>query len=220
MTPYPFTLHELEQRSDEWRSIRVGRLTASRAHDMLATIKTGESAARRKLRTQLVIERLTGKSAEREYQSNAMRYGIEQEEAARLAYEILTGRLLESVGFCSHHELLAGCSLDGYCDDFTGIIEVKCPESHTHYEYLKTGKVPRDYLAQITHALWITGAEWCDWLSYDDAWPEQYRAKLVRVLRADVNIVSYETAARAFLEEVDREVAALKGWSVLQEAGA
>jgi hypothetical protein len=31
--------------------------------------------------------------------------------------------------------------------------------------------VPSDYLGQITHNLWITGAQWCDFVSFDDRFP-------------------------------------------------
>jgi hypothetical protein len=54
-----FTVVMAEQRSPEWFAARLGRLTGSRAADMLATIKSGEAAARRDLRVQLVVERLT-----------------------------------------------------------------------------------------------------------------------------------------------------------------
>lgn len=202
-----FTVLDCEQRSPTWVAARLGRLCASRANDMLATVKSGESRARAKLRTQLVLERITGRSAEREYQSGAMRYGIETEATACAAYEALTGRLLEHVGFLSHVDLMAGCSLDGYFGDFEGIAEVKCPEPRTHLDYLKTGRVPKDYLDQVAHSLWLTGAHWCDWLSYCEEFPEELRAKLVRIPRASVDTAAYELAARLFLKEVDQETA-------------
>ena len=43
----PFTIIDAEQRSELWFTARLGRLTGSRAADMLATIKSGEAAARR-----------------------------------------------------------------------------------------------------------------------------------------------------------------------------
>lgn len=172
---------------------------------MAATIKGGEAADRRNLRVQLVLERITGRSHERNYQSGAMQDGIEREPAAVAFYEAVSGRLLESVGFVSHDSLLAGCSPDGVVNDFEGLVEIKCPLPATHLEYLRTGKVPAKYLWQITHALWITGAEWCDWVSFQPDFPERGRAKLVRVSRRDVDLQAYETKATAFLAEVDRE---------------
>jgi len=79
----------------------------------------------------------------------------------------LTRSILTSSGFLEHDTLMAGCSLDGHVGDFEGLVEIKCPQAATHLDYLKTGTIPGDYYKQITHALWITGAQWCDWLSFN-----------------------------------------------------
>jgi hypothetical protein len=50
----------MEQRSEEWFQARLGKVTASRVADVLAKIKSGESASRRNYKIQLVSERLTG----------------------------------------------------------------------------------------------------------------------------------------------------------------
>ena len=55
-----FSIVNAPQRSPEWFAARAGRLTGSMAGDMLATIKSGEAAARRDYRLQLALERLTG----------------------------------------------------------------------------------------------------------------------------------------------------------------
>lgn len=200
---------ECDQRSPEWIAARLGRLTASRASDMLATIKSGESAARRNLRVQLVLERLTGKSQENGYVSAAMQQGIDREPDALLWYEALTGQFVQRSGFLAHDTLMAGASLDGHLGEFETIIEAKCPIPATHLEYVKSGHVPSDYLAQITHQLWISGARECHWLSFNPDFPEHRRARLVVVTRDDKAIAEYEAKATAFLAEVDRELALL-----------
>src|SRR5262245_64762264 len=98
------------QRTDEWYYARLGRITGSVAGDMLATIKKGESASRRNLRTRLVLERLTGVSQESRYVSVDMQYGIDREPAALVDYEARTGYMVRRVGFCAHDELQAGAS--------------------------------------------------------------------------------------------------------------
>lgn len=200
---------DMEQRSPEWYQARLGRLTASRASDMLATIKSGEAAARRNLRAQLVLERLTGKPQEFGYVSAAMQQGIEREPDALLWYEALTGQIVRRSGFLVHDDLLAGASLDGHIGDFEGVVEAKCPIPATHLEYLKTGRVPDEYAKQVTHQMWISGARWCDWFAFNPDFPESLRSRLVRVDRDEAVIAAYDTAARAFLAEVDREVEAL-----------
>ncbi len=205
-----FTVIEAEQRSEDWFLARLGRLTGSRAADMLATIKTGEAAARRDLRTQLVVERLTQTLQEDVFINAAMQRGIDCEPAAFAAYEALTGLVAQRTGFLAHDTIAIGCSLDGHVGDFEGITEFKCPKSATHLKYLRDGKVPSDYLPQITHNLWVSGAQWCDFLSFDDRFPPKLQTFLVRVERDEAAILSYRDKALAFLQEVDREVAAVR----------
>lgn len=209
----PFTVITADQRSPEWFQARLGRLTGSRAADMLSTLKSGkgEAAGRRNLRTQLMLERLTGQPQENGYLSSAMQQGIDREPAAYAAYQALSGHLLTSSGFISHNEVAAGCSLDGYVGDFEGIIEIKAPIAATHLDYLKTGIIPGEYAKQIVHGLWMTGAQWCDWLSYNPDFPAPLQVKLVRVERDEQEIASYALAAALFLKEVEAEVEAVKG---------
>lgn len=201
-----FTIIEAEQRSEAWLAARVGRLTGTCAADMLATIKSGEAAARRDLRARLVCERLTGVSQEDHYINAAMQRGIDKEADAFAAYEALSGNLVRRTGFIAHSEILAGCSLDGDVDEFAGIVEIKVPKTATHLAYLKAGAVPSNHLPQILHNLWITGAGWCDFVSFDDRLPDALQLFVCRIEREPITLNAYETQVRAFLAEVDAEV--------------
>lgn len=204
----PFRVVTLEQRVPEWHAARVGMLTGTCAADMLATIKSGEAAARRDLRTRLVVERLTGQSQEEGgFVSKDMQRGSDLEGDAIAAYELASENMVQPVGFLAHLELPAGCSPDGQVSDYAGIVEVKCPKSATHLGYLRSGKVPTAYLYQITHNIWISGAAWCDFISYAPQMPEGLQLFVRRVGRAEVDISAYELAVRLFLGEVDRELA-------------
>lgn len=216
----PFTILDAEQRSPEWHAARLGRLTSTGAEDFLATIKSGAPAAsREKILTRLVLERLTGRSQESPYVSAAMQQGIDREADAFALYEAQTGRILHRTGFLSCSDLMAGASLDGceFGDNgaIVRIAEIKCPEDHTHYRYLRTGKIPHGYLCQIRHALWITGAAECDWFSYNPHFPEAQQIALVTVKAADLNLAEYDQKARAFLAEVDAEYRSVLGWKVV-----
>jgi len=172
---------------------------------MLATLKSGgEAAGRRNYRVQLVLERLTGRSQERDYQSPAMLQGIEREAEALAQYEAVTGELVERIGFVAHATLMAGGSPDGVVGD--GLVEAKCPLPATHLDTLKTGIVPGDYLKQIQHLLWVMGAPWCDWLSYNPDFPASLRVKLVRVTMSQAERDSHELLVRQFLREVQDEL--------------
>lgn len=206
-----FAVIDAPQRSDAWFRVRAGKLTGSRACDMLATIKSGApSASRKNLLAQLVLERITGKPQESSFTSDAMRDGIEREADALALYEAVCGQVVQRSGFIVLNGQQAGCSLDGHVGDYDGIVEGKAPIAATHLEYLKSGKVPEDYMRQIIHNLWVTGAQWCDWLSYHPDFPESLQVKVVRIDRDEKAIAEYEKKALAFLAEVDAEEAALR----------
>ena len=206
-----FSIVAADQRSDEWRLARIGRLTGSRACDMLATIKNGEAAARRDLRAQLVVERLTGQPQEDGYINAVMQRGIDKEPDAFANYEAVSGNLVRRTGFIRHDSLMVGCSLDGDVGEFAGIIECKCPKSATHLGYLKAKGVASSHLPQIWHNLWVTGAAWCDFISFDDRFPEGLQLFVHRVPRVEIDMVAYEKNALRFLQEVDDELAAVRG---------
>lgn len=203
------TIHDVEQRSEAWHALRLGRLTASRAGDMMATVQKGEAASRRNLRVQLMLERITGRSHERGVVTGPMQDGIDREPAATAHYEAVTGTLITTVGFVSHNELMAGCSPDGFVGD-DGLVSIKAPIPATHLEYLRTGVVPRDYWLQILHESWLTGRRWCDWLSYQPDFPDGLKAKLVRVEISEATVKDYAEKATAFLKEVDAETQAVR----------
>ena len=49
---------EIIQGTEEWKMLRLGKVTASRVKDIIATTKTGYSTSRDKYMTQLLLERL------------------------------------------------------------------------------------------------------------------------------------------------------------------
>ena len=118
------------QGTPEWHAQRAGIPTASRFADVMATIKKGEAATRSNYRTDLVVERLTGRALDG-FQTYAMKQGIEREPAGKLAYEAHTGRMLEAVGFIRHDTIAAGASPDALIGADGGF-ELKCPERSAH----------------------------------------------------------------------------------------
>jgi len=187
-------------------------LTGSVASEMLSRLKSGgESAARRDLKLQLAVETLTGTPMEASgFVSPAMQRGIDAEPLARGRYEAETGNLVRTTGFVIREDLAVGCSLDGDIRNFEGILEIKCPKSATHCQYLKDKRLPPDYVPQVTHNLFVTGAQWCDFVSFDDRMPAGLDFFMVRVQRDESAIAAYETEVRKFLTEMQSEVGALR----------
>lgn len=194
------------QGSDQWLADRAGRATGSRAKDILAKIKTGEAAARRNYRVQLATERLTGKPQESGFVSKEMQWGTDQEPFARMAYESATGNLVTEHGFMYLSDLMAGCSVDGLIEEGSriGVFEAKCPISATHVEYLVAGTLPSEYKPQILHNVYVTGADFADFVSFDPRMPEKLQLFKVRWERKESEIKEYEAELLDFLSGVDR----------------
>jgi putative phage-type endonuclease len=198
----------MEQRTPEWFAKRLGLVTASRIADVMAKVKTGTAASRSGYMTQLVTERLTRQPTEG-YQSAAMEWGIEQEGAARAAYEARTGVLVDEVDFVRHPILEAGASPDGLVGE-DGCIEIKCPNTATMLEYIEDRSVPRKYLLQIQWQLACTGRNWCDFVAYDPRLPEHLQLLVIRVPRDEEVIKQIAAEVGRFLTELRDRVEHLR----------
>lgn len=203
-------IHAGDQRTPEWFQLRSGRLSGSRASEMLAKIRTGESALRRNLRMELCLERVLGHPLEETgYVSPAMEWGVEQEPHALARYEseVLADdlRLVTQVAYVSDETLLVGCSPDGLVED-DGVVEVKCPKQANFWAMVEGGVIPPKYLPQLRHTLWVTGRSWIDFVAYDPRFPEPLQLFVRRLSRQEAKLEEYEKLALAFLKECDQQV--------------
>jgi putative phage-type endonuclease len=200
----------MEQRTDEWFSARLGKVTASRVSDVVAKTKTGYGATRGNYMSQLIVERLTGKQAE-SFSSSAMQWGTDTEPLARDAYETFKDVLVDEQGFRQHPTIeMAGASPDGLIGD-DGLVEIKCPNTATHIETLIAKKADARYINQMQWQMAVTGRKWCDFVSFDPRMPEDLQLFVTRVERDDEKIAELEAAVIEFLNEVDQKIATLKG---------
>lgn len=199
---------EVIQRSQEWFKERYGNASASRISDVIAKTKSGYSASRENYMTQLVLERFG--VFEESFTNQAIEWGIETEPFARLKYESITGNIVTEVGYILHPLIeKSGASPDGRIGE-TGLIEIKCPNTKTHFEYLLAGVVPSKYIPQMAWQMACTGAEWCDFVSYDPRAPEGLDYFEIRYHRDNEYIAMLETEVKSFLIEVDNKFNQLK----------
>jgi hypothetical protein len=93
-----------------------------------------------------------------------------------------------------------------------GFWESKSPKSRNHYAYIKGGVLPAEHTPQVIHGFYVTGAEFCDFQSFDPRMPEKLQTFIVRVEREEVakQIDEYERALLQFLAEVDAEETQLR----------
>jgi putative phage-type endonuclease len=194
----------VEQGTPEWHELRRGKVTASRVADILAKTKTGPSASRQNYLIELALQRTT-KTIEPSYTNAAMEWGTETEPQARVAYEVATNNFVDQVAFIDHPTIEGfGCSPDGIVGE--GLIEIKCPNSATHWEYFKAKEPPKKYFIQMQAQMAVTGAKWCDFVSFDPRMPERSQLLIVNAPRDAEFILFMETEIKQFLKEVQTEV--------------
>jgi len=159
-------IYECEQHSEAWHEARLGRVTGTRFKNLMSKEST---ASYQDLLTNIACEIITGR-AEDNYVSPTMEKGIETEPEARKEYENSFDTEIRQVGFIipdegnKYHDWI-GVSPDGLTYD-NGMIEIKCPLMKTHFEYIEGGKLPSEYRYQVQGQLFVTGLEYCDFVSY------------------------------------------------------
>lgn len=159
---------ELQQGSDEWLKARCGVVTASCFKDVLASGRNGaESKTRKSYLYDVACERVTGNPTE-SYTNSFMERGHQLEEVARQLYTERTGNDVKQFGFIRKNNL--GYSPDGVVGE-NGLIEIKTRLARLQAELLIDGDVPSTHTAQCQGALYITGREWLDFVSYCPGMP-------------------------------------------------
>lgn len=118
-----------------------------------------------KTRYQLWQEK-TQKVPRSDEQNWAQRRGNRLEPKARSHYELMYGVDMEPA-FFEHKDLpFIRSSLDGFNQDHSRILEIKCPGKKDH-DTAKAEMVPEKYYPQIQQQLFVTGAAVCHYYSYD-----------------------------------------------------
>ena len=192
-------IYDFKQSSIEWHQIRLGKITSSKFDDVMKKgrkkgVQFGDTAM--KYMYSLIAERLTGGSED--INGNALDWGNDYEPLARRKYEERTWNEVQQIGFCTYGDYV-GCSTDGLVDD-DGMIEIKCPfSSRNHVNYRLNG-VPKQYVAQIQGGLWVTGRKWCDFISFDNRFTEQYKIYIQRIERDEDYINVLENRINDFIE--------------------
>ena len=191
----------IEQGSPEWFEQRRGKVTASRIADIMAKTKLGYSTSRQNYLMQLLCERLNGK-VEESFKSAAMQRGNDLEPEARNWYQLETGEIVEQISFIDHPNIDdAGASPDGLVGN-EGLIEIKCPNTATHIETLRSKKPSDRYYKQMQWQMACTGRKWCDFVSFDNRLPDNLAYFCVRIDRNEDAIAEIEAEVNKFLEEL------------------
>jgi hypothetical protein len=174
--------HDIEQNTDEWMALRLGKATASNFGCFMANYGKAFGEPAKRYALQVALERLTGKKAEHAFSNDHMERGHEQEPIARMLYaeehfaDVLNGGFFD----CGEY----GDSPDGRVGE-TGLIEVKSVIASTHYETILRGSYDPSYKWQLVGHLDCSGRAWVDFISYCSDFPLDSQLCVYRLHREE-----------------------------------
>ena len=171
----------LEQGTDEWKQLRAGVITASRASRLVTSKGERSKAGFDDLVAELTAETITGELTDF-HVNDAMKRGTELEPQARSAFGLFSNYNVEQVGFIKIKDRAVGCSPDGIIKETKHLLEVKCPQPKKQIKVLRDAKLPTEYKAQTQMQLYVCNAEKLQFISYHP----KSEALMVTVERDDV----------------------------------
>jgi hypothetical protein len=186
--------YNIDQNSEEWDGLRLGKFTASTFSDLFMAKTT---VGYQKAIIKVAYERVTGESEE-SYNNKWMQRGHEKEPFARENYELLTFNQLENGGFYEYSDFV-GASPDAKITAKNGGCEFKCPSFQVYNEYLETKKIPKSYFWQIHGQLLCTGWDFIDYMPYSSPKLKQI---LITVERDDKILEELKSKLNECIEEV------------------
>jgi hypothetical protein len=197
-----------EQGSFEWLFERVAVVTGTRVKDIVTPAKLQLSKSSKDLILKLIDEKITGISSESTFVSDAMERGSNLEDQAKEEYTKRTGIVMMDFGLCiSKDNKMHGLSPDGFTEDLTGGVEIKCP-SYTHLKYITGEKsIYNEYKPQcINYFLVNKKLEWLDTVSFrPEFYPNPIYIKRItrEEIKEDIELV--EVAMDEFFKEYNNK---------------
>lgn len=206
MITYPHII----QGSEEWMNLRRLRPTASNADKIITAVKGDLSKSAGEYALKLVMQSLFAADPDPvKWIGNANTdNGNDREAEARQAYYKLTGFPVEEIGFCTTDDGFVGCSPDGLvpssdCAGYHHGVEIKCPMSYTHAQYVLDGRLPDSYKQQVHCSMYVTGLNSWDFFSYFPTLSplhivvrrDEYTEKLAKAMD-EFRIIYHETKSK------------------------
>jgi hypothetical protein len=182
MSQARYTISEHPQGSLEWLTERAGKVTSTGAQCVVPlsalfpdeSNKRDNKAMRERYALKLAFERINGTPLPDAFMGNAWtERGTELEPLAREQYLTLhpeTNPSTPGLLSLSDHPVATSpdlLALRHPAGPVAGGVEFKCPAAEKHWGWRKEGVLPREYLRQVLHHLYVVGeAEWWTFVSY------------------------------------------------------
>ncbi len=172
--------HDVQQNTDAWSDLRIGKATASNFACFMANDGKAFGEPAKRYALQIALERITGQKSEFSFSNEHMERGHEQEPIARALYEESFFTDVKNGGFFDHFHY--GDSPDGLISD-DGVVEFKSVIAPTHYATIQRGGFDPAYKWQLVGHLDCTGRNWVDFASYCADFPESKQLVTYRLYR-------------------------------------
>lgn len=174
--------HDVQQNTDAWDALRVGKATASNFACFMANDGKAFGDPAKRYALKIALEIMTGKKAEFSFSNDHMERGHEQEPVARMLYEEERFVDVSNGGFFDWGRY--GDSPDGLVGE-DGVTEIKSVIASTHYATILRGSFDPAYRWQLVGHLDCTGRDWVDFISYCSDFPEGMQLAVYRLKRSD-----------------------------------
>lgn len=201
-------VHEIEQTSPEWFTLRAGMPTGSNFSKIITSKGEASKSADAYARL-LAAELYAGKSLDEFQGTFYTDRGKELEADARAMYEFYRDTEIQQVGFITDDLKRYGVSPDGLFEQ-DGMTEFKCLKTENHVNailyYQKYKKCPADYVQQTQGQIYIAEREWCDLAFYHPDLP----FLVIRQYRDDAFIKALQAQLSLVLSERDKILEAIK----------
>lgn len=173
---------DFEQGSQEWHDMRI-RPTASRFKDLI-TSAGGKSASASRYLGELLAAYYG--HAKPFFVTQAMQNGIDREPLALATYAYETDSDPATTGIIlqDNSPFSPGYSPDALVG-LNGLVEIKCPEAWTHIATVLNGVMPKEHVPQVQGGLYVSGREWCDFVSFCPLVAPEHQLFIARQHRDD-----------------------------------
>jgi hypothetical protein len=153
--------NDIQQGSESWLALRLGKFTASDFHILM-----GEGQTKRTILLKKAAERITGVLSDADgFTSVHTERGNKQEREARELYSVLSFNEVDEVGFVELNKYI-GCSPDGLIGDDGGV-EIKCKDNHNHLFSVINDYIDPQHKTQCQFNMYVTGRKWWDYFLYN-----------------------------------------------------
>lgn len=187
----------VEQGGEDWVKLRLGVITASEVHNVIAKPRSGTKWPDMKMSYfhTLLAEVCTGVAPE--VNAKPLAWGKQYEDDARALFEFSSCvGVIESPILFRDETLRTACSPDGLCSNGFGL-ELKCPFTSRDFMKFRLGgfdAIKAAYMAQVQFSMWVTGKEAWFFANYDP-----------RMKREGLHYVIVEREKK-YMDEFDEQV--------------